>query len=308
MGRCAAVLVVCWMAARGGAAKAQSETDAVAPGAQTLLLWPAGAPGAKGDTAADKPQLTVFPPTSNPTRTAVIVAPGGGYQNLAMEHEGYAEARWLAAHGIAAFVLRYRLGPVYHHPVELGDAQRAIRLLRSQAAQFGLAADHIGMMGFSAGGHLAATAGTMSDRGDPAAADPVDRQGSRPDFLVLGYPVISMEDADVHRGSRSNLLGEHPSPETERRLSADQQVTSRTPPTFLFATTDDAIVPVTNSVLFYLALVRAGVPAEMHLFAHGNHGFGMAAGDPELGIWPQLLLTWMRSRGLAGPEVTGSGR
>ena len=262
----------------------QTETDAVADGAKTVVLWPGGAPGAKG----------------NPTRTGVVIAPGGGYEHLAMAREGYDVGQWLAAHGVAAFVLRYRLGPVYHHPVELGDAQRAIRMVRARAGEFGVQSDHIGMMGFSAGGHLAATAGTMFDGGDAGAADPVDRQGSRPDFLVLGYPVISMMDPEAHRGSRTFLLGDHPTPEMEQQLSADRQVTGKTPPTFLFATTDDRIVPVMNSVMFYTALVRAGVPAEMHLFAHGDHGFGLAKGNPELGVWPEMMLWWMQSRGLAG--------
>ena len=237
----------------------------------------------------------------------MVLAPGGGYMELATRHEGYAEAQWLASHGVAVFVLRYRLGPVYHHPVELGDAKRAIRLVRARAAEFGLAPDHIGMMGFSAGGHLAATAGTLFDPGDPHAADPIDRQGSRPDFLVLGYPVITMQDPEVHQGSRRALLGDRPNPETERLLSADLQVTGVTPPTFLFSTTDDKVVPVMNSVMFYSALVRAGVSAEMHLFAHGSHGFGMAAGNPALSVWPELLLTWMRGRGLAG-SASGAGQ
>ena len=286
----------------------QTETEAVAPGAKTMLLWPSGAPGAQGNGMNDKPELTIFLPVSNPTRTGVVLAPGGGYTHLAMAKEGYDVARWLAAHGVAVFVLRYRLGPVYHHPVELGDAKRAVRTVRARAVEFGLASDHIGMMGFSAGGHLTATAGTLFDPGDPAAADPIDRQGSRPDFLVLGYPVITMEDPEVHHGSREYLLGKTPTAEQERLLSADRQVTGVTPPTFLFSTTDDKVVPVMNSIMFYSALVRAGVPAELHLFAQGEHGFGLAAGNPELAVWPELLLTWMRGRGLAGSGPTSGDR
>ncbi len=270
-----------------------------APGQPVVPLWPHGAPGAQGESAADKPSLTVFLPQANPTRTGVVVAPGGGYQHLAMGYEGYDIARWLNDHGVAAFVLKYRIGPVYHHPIELGDAKRAIRTVRAHATEYGLASDHIGMMGFSAGGHLAATAGTLFDPGDPGAADPIDRQGSRPDFLVLGYPVITMEDPEVHQGSRRFLLGDHPTAEQERLLSANLQVTGVTPPTFLFATTDDAVVPVFNSVMFYSALVRAGVPAEMHLFAHGHHGFGLAVDNPELRVWPELMLHWMEAQGLA---------
>lgn len=310
MRRALGMLVAAMVAGTGTAVLAQSETEAVAPGAKTIPLWPGGAPGAKGETAADQPRLTVFLPVVNPTRSAVVIAPGGGYQNLAMVHEGYDEARWLAGHGVAAFVLRYRLGPVYHHPVELGDAKRAIRLVRARAGEFGIATDRIGMMGFSAGGHLAATAATMFDRGDAAAADVVDREGSRPDFLVLGYPVITMEDPEVHRGSREHLLGDDPTPEMERLLSADRQVTGETPPTFLFSTTDDKVVPVANSVMFYTALVRVGVPVEMHLFAHGDHGLWDGGGEPGAGrvagaaaaVDADARVCWAGSDG--GTEVT----
>ena len=301
-------LIAVTLMATGAAAMGQSETEAVAVGAKTILLWPGGAPGARGTAIGDKPELTIFLPAANPTRTGVVIAPGGGYEHLAMAKEGYDVGRWLATRGVAAFVLRYRLGPVYHHPVELGDAKRAIRLVRSRAAEFGLAPDHIGIMGFSAGGHLAATAGTMFDPGEASAADVVDRQVSRPDFLVLGYPVITMQDPEAHGGSRQHLLGDDPSPEMERLLSVDRQVTGTTPPTFLFSTTDDKVVPVMNSVMFYTALVRVGVPAEMHLFAHGDHGFGLAMGNPELELWPELMLRWMQSRGFAGPDRTEKGK
>ena len=270
-----------------------------AGGGRTMPLWTGAAPGAKGDADADKPTLTVFLPASNPTRTGVVIAPGGGYAHLEMEKEGFAEARWLNAHGVAAFVVKYRLGPVYRYPVELEDAQRAIRTVRAHAAEFGVATDHVGMMGFSAGGHLTATAGTHFDAGKAGAADATDRQGSRPDFLVLGYPVITLMAPYAHTGSRKYLLGDAPDPKLVRTLSAETQVTRSTPPTFLFSTTDDAVVPVMNSVMCYEAMVKAGVPVEMHLFQHGAHGFGMAAGDAELGVWPELLLNWMRARGYA---------
>ncbi len=279
-----------------------------ASGGKTVLLWPGGAPGAKGGTDADKPSLTIFLPASNPTRTGVLIAPGGGYVHLAMDKEGFAVAKWLNARGVAAFVLKYRLGPEYHNPVELEDAQRAMRMVRAGAAEFGVAADRIGMMGFSAGGHLTATAGTNFDGGRPGAADAVDRQGSRPDFLILGYPVITMEDPEVHKGSRQYLLGEHPSAELLREMSAERQVTGETPPTFLFTTTDDKTVPVLNSVMFYSALVRAGVPVEMHIFQHGAHGAGLAAANPELSVWPDLLIKWMRERGYAAADGGGGGR
>jgi acetyl esterase/lipase len=269
-----------------------------APGKPVVLLWPAGAPGALGDADEDKPTLTVFLPAgTNATKTGVVVAPGGSYQHLAMEKEGYAFAEWLNARGVAAFVLKYRLGPKYHHPVEMWDAQRAIRLVRAHAAEYGIAADHVGMWGFSAGGHLTATAGTQFDWGKADSVDVVERQGSRPDFLLLAYPVITMMEPYVHHGSLKNLLGDDPDPALVRSLSAETRVTQDTPPTFLFSTTDDKTVPVMNSVMFYEALVKAGVPAEMHIFQQGAHGAGLAAANPQLSVWPDLLAKWMRERG-----------
>ena len=273
-------------------------------GGKTMPLWPEGAPGAEGTSDDDKPTLTVFLPAApNATRTGVVIAPGGGYQHLEMEKEGFAFARWLNERGVAAFVVKYRLGPRYHYPIELEDAQRAIRLVRANAGTFGVAADHVGMMGFSAGGHLTATAGTKYDMGNPAAKDVVDRQGCRPDFLILAYPVITFEPPYAHGGSRKYLLGDHPNPGLVRSLSAELQVTEKTPPTFLFSTTDDALVPVMNSVMFYEALVKATVPAEVHLFQHGAHGAGLAADNPALSVWPDLLIKWMRERGLAAPQM-----
>jgi acetyl esterase/lipase len=267
-----------------------------------MLLWPAGAPGALGDEDVDKPTLTVFLPAApNTTKTGVVVAPGGGYTHLAMEKEGFAFARWLNERGVAAFVLQYRLGPKYHHPVELEDAQRAIRMVRAQAAEYGVATDHIGMWGSSAGGHLAATAGTKFDSGKTDGSDVVERQGSKPDFLILSYPVITFHEPDLHRGSLKFLLGDMPDPNLVDELSAETQVTKKTPPTFIFTTTDDKTVPVVNSVMFYSALVKAGVPAEMHIFQHGAHGAGLAPGNPQLSDWPDLLAKWMRECGYMAP-------
>ena len=179
----------------------------------TELLWPQGAPGAIGDKDTDKPSLTFYLPTpARATGTGVVVCPGGGYQNLAMDHEGRQIAAWLNSLGITAFVLKYRLGPQYGHPIELGDGQRAIRLVRTRARELGVAADRIGIWGFSAGGHLASTVATHFDAGNPAASDPVDRAGSRPDFAILAYPVISMRVGITHAGSRRNLLGDNPDP------------------------------------------------------------------------------------------------
>jgi acetyl esterase/lipase len=278
-------------------------TVAACAGCAPLVpLWPNGAPGALGTADDDIPTLETFLPTSNPTKTAVVIAPGGGYARLAYGLEGTEVAQWLNAHGVAAFVLKYRLGPKYHHSIELGDAQRAIRTVRANAAKYGIAPDHIGMMGFSAGGHLTATAGTQYDAGNAAAADPIDQQSSRPDFLVLAYPVITMEDPYAHKGSRTNLLGDAPTQAQMDAMSAELHVTAQTPPTFLFQTTDDKTVPVLNSVMFYTALVKTGVPAEMHLFQHGAHGAGLGVGNPQLSVWPDLLMKWMRERGYAAAQ------
>jgi len=266
---------------------------------QTILLWQNGAPGALGQGEDDQPTITVYRSWGhNLSGTAVIVVPGGSYGFLASNHEGRQVANWFNALGITAFVLKYRLGPRYHHPIEWGDAQRAIRLVRSRAREFEISPDRIGMMGFSAGGHLASTAATHFDSGNPAAADPIDRAGSRPDFVILGYPVITLETPYVHAGSARNLLGDNPDPKLVEELSNERQVTPQTPPTFLFATSDDDVVPVENSVSFYVALHKAGVPAELHVFEKGPHGVGLALGNPALGEWPTLLANWLRQRGL----------
>ena len=217
---------------------------------------------------------------------------------IAMNHEGRQVANWLNSLGVSALVLKYRLGPRYRHPVELGDAQRAIRLVRARAAEFGALPDRIGMLGFSAGGHLTATAGTHFDAGKPDAADPIDRVSSRPDFLVLAYPVILSRAPYAHQGSFNALLGPNPDPALLDDLSLDLRVTKDTPPTFLFHTNADTGVPAENSIQFYLALRKAGVEAEIHIFQPGPHGVGLAMGDAVLEAWPPLLSTWFRNRGL----------
>jgi acetyl esterase/lipase len=263
-----------------------------------ILLWPSGAPGALGNDDADKPAITPYIVTGErATGTAVIVCPGGSYMHLSMDKEGGDVAHWWNSLGVTAFVLKYRLGPRYHHPIELGDAQRAIRTVRARAAEFGVKADRIGLMGFSAGGHLTATAGTHFDAGKADAPDPIDRMGSRPDFLVLGYAVISFTQY-VHKGSMTALLGDHPDPKLVENLSNELQVTARTPPTFLFHTNADTTVPAENSVMFYMALRKAGVPAELHIYEHGPHGVGLAPTDEALSSWPARLADWVRGRGL----------
>jgi len=266
---------------------------------QTILLWPSGAPGALGAEDRDKPAITVYmPPNTTGPMTAVIIAPGGSYARLSMNNEGRAPANYLNTLGVAAFVLRYRLGPQYHHPIELGDAQRAIRLVRSRAAEWHIAPDRIGFMGFSAGGHLASSVSTHFDSGKPDAVDPTDRASSRPDFAILGYPVISLVESWAHQGSKTNLLGENPDPSLARSLSSETQVTAQTPPAFIYHTTADATVPVENAVAYYLALRKAGVPGELHIFRNGAHGSGLAQQDAALAEWPRLLANWLRVSGL----------
>jgi acetyl esterase/lipase len=281
------------------AALPQAPRPAVPPASpQEILLWENGAPGALGQADTDKPTITAYRAPRGSSGTAIIVAPGGGYGALAMEHEGRQWAYWYNAMGVTAFVLKYRLGPRYHHPIELGDAQRAIRTVRARAAEFAIVPDRIGMMGFSAGGHLASTAATHFDAGKSDSPDAIERVSSRPDFLILGYPVISFDPAVTHTGSLRNLLGDNPDPKLVENLSNELQVTAQTPPTFIFHTTNDNGVPVENSVRFYLALRKAKVPVEMHLFENGPHGVGMALSDPALSAWPNLLMNWLRGRGL----------
>lgn len=264
-----------------------------------MLLWPGGAPGAVGGEDADKPGLWVFvPPAERATGAAVVVCPGGGYGTLALDHEGDQIARWLNSFGVAAFVLRYRHAPRYRAPAPLLDAQRAIRTVRVRAKECRVLPDRIGIWGFSAGGHLASTAGTKFDNGDPKAPDPIDRVSSRPDFMILSYPVITFVNENMHRGSKRNLLGENPDPKLVESYSSELHVTPQTPPTFLFHTNEDTGVPPENSVLFYLALRKAGVPAEMHIFERGRHGLGLAQYDLAASAWPARLAAWLYTRGL----------
>ena len=244
-----------------------------------------------------------LPPEDKANGTGVVVCPGGGYAFLAFDHEGKQVAEWLNARGVAAFVLHYRIvtkgRPAPLHPAaRCMDVQRALRTVRSRAAEYHLKPDRIGVWGFSAGGHLASSAATHFDAGKRDADDPIERVNCRPDFAILAYPVISMDPAVSHGGSRQNLLGKNPSPEIIELMSNDKQVTKQTPATFIFHTDDDAAVPVANSLLLYLACKKNGVSVEMHSYAHGNHGVGLALKDPILGTWPDRLEAWMRSRKL----------
>jgi len=298
----AALLLMTPRAAEPAAAQAPYSITAVdtAHGDREFhLLWPNGAPGALGDEPVDKPKITVYlAPADRATGAAVVVCPGGGYQVVAADHEGKQIAEWLNSLGVSAFVLQYRLGQRYRHPAPLQDAQRTIRMVRSRATEWRVDPKRIGILGFSAGGHLASTAATHFDDGKPDASDPIERESSRPDFAVLCYAVISFVDPVAHAGSRRNLLGDPADPALVELLSNERQVTARTPPTFLWHTADDSAVPVENSLQFFEALHQAGVPGELHVFPHGRHGLGLAPGDPALSQWPRLCAVWMESLGL----------
>jgi acetyl esterase/lipase len=272
-------------------------------GISTLQLWPSGAPAVQGTPGADLPTLTVFRPQEG-TGSAVIVAPGGAYMNLSSNLEGRQVADWFTSQGVTAFVLKYRMGAKYLYPIPLEDAQRAVRLVRSLAATYGFLPDRIGFVGFSAGGHLAAATGTLFDAGKPDSGDPAERLSSRPDFLVLGYPWLNAMQASGHYITYCSVIETIP-PATckvdEQKYTPSLHVTSQTPTTFIYSTSDDRTVPISASVEFYNALIAAGVPAEMHIFRHGAHGSGMGAGVAALDQWPVLLAQWMRDQGLLTP-------
>jgi acetyl esterase/lipase len=263
---------------------------------KSARLWEQVAPHAKGSGDEDIPTLTPMLRNTEQPTAAIIVCPGGGYGGLA-PHEGEPVGRWLNSLGIGAFVLKYRLGPKYRHPVEMHDVQRAMRLVRARANEWNIDPKRIGVLGFSAGGHLASTATTHFDEGNSAASDPINRISCRPDLAILIYPVISMLTRGVHSGSRANLLGENPDPQEMRFLSSELQVTAATPPCFLVHGADDVTVPVSNSLRFASACAEHNVPVELHVFEQGPHGFGMAENHPVAGAWPKLAATWLAARG-----------
>jgi acetyl esterase/lipase len=275
-----------------------------ADGPKVEPLWPSDVPGKVSPDAADQPSLTIFlPAKEKATGTAVVICPGGGYGGLAVGHEGRDVAQWLTDRGVAAFMLQYRVAkrgkldpPI--HPGPLQDAQRAIRTVRARAAELGIDPHRVGIWGFSAGGHLASSAGTHFDAGKTDAADPVERISCRPDFLILAYPVITFTQPSAHRGSRNNLLGPNPDPKLVEAFSNELQVTKDTPPTFLFHTEEDKGVPPENSRLFEAACKKAGVPVELVIFEKGAHGVGLAPKDPVLSKWPDRLEAWLKGRGL----------
>jgi acetyl esterase/lipase len=265
-----------------------------------IPVWPGKAPFAVGDTATDKPTVTVYrAPVESANGAAVVVVPGGGYGGLANDHEGKQIAAFLNSKGVTAFVLKYRVanrerpGPLLLAP--LTDAQRAIRFVRAQAKEYGIDPKRVGIWGFSAGGHLASSAATHFDAGKKDG-DEIDQQSCRPDFAILCYPVISMEDGVTHGGSKMNLLGKNPDPKLVENFSNEKQVTKETPPTFIFHTSADTVVLPENAIRFYTALKKAGVPAELHIYEKGVHGVGLGRNEPSLAGWPDRLTDWLKSR------------
>ncbi len=265
-------------------------------------LWPEGAPGALGKEDKDIPTLTPYlPDPAKSTGAAIVICPGGGYAHLA-PHEGADYARFLNESGIAGFVLKYRLASGgYHHPAMLQDAARALRTVRARAGDWKVDPKRIGIMGSSAGGHLASTLLTQFDEGKPDAADPIERQSSRPDLGILCYAVITMGQF-THQGSKQNLLGKDPSPELVRDLSNELQVTKATPPCFIWHTYEDSAVPVENSLQFAEALRRAGVPFDLHIYQKGQHGLGLGTRDwnpAKRHPWTRDCVFWLQVQGFA---------
>jgi acetyl esterase/lipase len=266
----------------------------------TFPVWPDGAPGALGKEAKDVPTLTVYlAAPDKATGAAIVICPGGGYAHLA-DHEGSHYARWLNEQGIAGFVLKYRLGSGgYRHPAMLLDAARAVRTVRTRADEWNLDAKRIGIIGSSAGGHLASTLLTHWDNGNTNAPDAIERQSSRPDLAILCYPVVSLSDAFAHKGSRANLLGTNPPPELVKELSAELQVNQDTPPTFIWSTAEDKTVPVENSLTLATAMRRAGAKFDLHIYERGPHGIGLGNKTFDAANfhpWTRDCEFWLRER------------
>lgn len=288
-----------------GAQPASSATDTVPVpasllGLESYRLWPGRAPAATSDTADDIPTLTLFKPhigTAN--GTAVIVAPGGAYASLATKLEGRPVADWFASRGVTAFVLSYRVGAKAHLPTPLLDGPRAVRYLRANAQRFGIDPGRIGMIGFSAGGHLTATTAAKADAGDPASADPVERVSSKPDFVILGYPWLDgMAIGPDGQSQYCRFIAKPCNPKDYVQYRPTDDVSAAFPPTFIYHTTADNLVKADGILRFYQKLLDAKVPVEMHIFANGGHGTGLGGADPALSHWPELLQEWLRGRGL----------
>lgn len=257
------------------------------------LLWPDGAPGAKGTAQTDKPEYEVYlPAPEKATGTAVIICPGGAYWALMMSYEGRDIAKWLNGMGIAGIVLKYRVAP-YQHPAPMLDAQRCMRVVRKNAKEWGIKPDHIGIMGFSAGGHVASTVGTHYDAGNPKATDPIDQISCRPDFMILIYPVITMGEKG-HAGSRNTLLGPNSTAAEIDFVSNEKQVTPDTPPAFLAHSKKDSAVNIANSQMFYDALIKNKVKATFLELPTGEHGLGCGNG-PEWKAWQDACAEWLKT-------------
>lgn len=270
--------------------------------AEPMPLWAEKAPGALGETPKDIPTLTPYlAEKPGAARAAMVICPGGGYGSLA-DHEGSHYAKFLNEHGISAFVLKYRLGSAgYRHPVMLNDAARAVRIVRARATEWNIDPTKIGIMGSSAGGHLASTLLTHFDAGNAEATDPIDRQSSRPDLGVLCYAVITMGEF-THQGSKKNLLGENPSAELVTLLSSELQVKESTPPCFIWHTWEDKAVPIENSLQFANALQKNKIPFDLHIYQKGGHGIGLGKPNKETNQrhpWTQDLVFWLKAQGWA---------
>lgn len=270
-----------------------------------VKLWPEGAPGAKGNEDKDQPFINVWAAAKEKANgAAFVVCPGGGYGGLAADHEGVQVARWFNGLGVSAFVLHYRLGSQgYHFPTQLIDVQRAIRHVRANAKEYGIDPNRIGIIGFSAGGHLTSMAATMFDeKPEGMTNDAIDQVSARPDVAAPTYPVISMTEDYGHKGSRKNLLGpNNDNNELAKHVSTETRVTANTPPIFIFQTDEDPVVPAENAVAFYLACRKNKVPAELHIYRPGPHGVGLYLADPVLGTWSMHLRDWLRNQGFLKP-------
>ena len=274
----------------------------------SLKVWPEGAPDSNGMTQPEElfegkrvrnvseAEIYVYLPKQGiNTGAAIVICPGGGYGMEAMDHEGYDMAQWLAEQGVAGIVLKYRL-PYGHHQIPLVDTQRTMRLVRQKAAEWGINPAKIGIAGSSAGGHLASTAGTHFDLGNPESKDKIEKMSCRPDFMLLLYPVITLNEEFSHMGSRTNLIGPGNKLELVKKYSNELHVTDQTPPTFLILTDDDTTVPPRNSIEFYMALKKFNIPAEMHIFSKGGHGFGMNKINQPVDQWPNLFAQWLKAQ------------
>jgi acetyl esterase/lipase len=287
----------------------QSQTPSLKPNlgdpppsgySRMLPLWPTSAPLARGSAPGDVPKLYYYPAIGPGVRSAVIVLPGGGYVHLVNEKEGAVEGKWLAAHGVAAFVLHYRLSPWYKYPVPMMDAARAVRYVRSNAGEFGIDPNRIGVWGFSAGGNIAGYLATEPFRLEKSNTDPVERVSAHPDFAVFSYARLTMDNSVPRPTNLESLLGENPSPEMMDDVSYARHVTKETSPSFIYSTTGDQTVNSLNAMAYYDAMKRAGAPAELHIFELGAHGTGMGQnlkGLAELEVWPMLLEHWMQLHG-----------